>query len=172
MAGGLLCVGWAAAMASRPPGVPGGLHRQTDDLAPVMLVSLLLIGAGLAGLRTRHAGRLGAWGGLAPLVGIAGAALMAVGLAIASQGDSPLVPVFLIPGFLAVGIGVLLSAVVALQAGVLPRWAVAPLLVGAFLFLLFNTEDGRAWLAAPFGAAWVLLGYVLWSGRGGASSGT
>ncbi len=31
------------------------------------------------------------------------------------------------------------------------------------VLFLFNTEDDRAWLLVPFGAAGVVLGYLLWS---------
>ena len=62
--------------------------------------------------------------------------------------------------------GLVLFGVAALQARVVPPAPALLLIGGALALLLFNTEDWRAWLAVPFGAAWVWLGYVLASGGG------
>ena len=53
-----------------------------------------------------------------------------------------------------------------LRAGAVSRPAAAVLLGGSLLPLFFNTEDPRAWLAAPFGLAWAWVGVVtLWEGH-------
>ena len=38
----------------------------------------------------------------------------------------------------------------------------AALVVGSLAFFLFDTHPARAWLALPYGAAWVAVGYLMW----------
>jgi hypothetical protein len=70
------------------------------------------------------------------------------------------------PGFLALVVGLLFSGVATLGATVLPRWAGVLFIVASLALLFFNTEDARAWLAVPFGAVWVVLGYIVWLNTG------
>ncbi len=66
-------------------------------------------------------------------------------------------------GGLAFMLGSLLVGVAALVANALPRWGAIALIVGSAAFLLFNTETALAWFALPYGVAWVVVGYLLWS---------
>jgi hypothetical protein len=36
-------------------------------------------------------------------------------------------------------------------------------MVGSVVFFLFNTETAAAWFALPYGVAWVVVGYLLWT---------
>ena len=106
--GGVLCVGWSVAMASRPPGAGwGGPHRQTDDLGPFIALSLLLISAGLAGLYVQHAGRAGRLGRIGLILGLGGAGLLAGSgpVALLSGGSEAAYVFFTLPGFLALIVG-------------------------------------------------------------------
>lgn len=176
MLGGALWVAWAIMVARKPEGcigsecdLPGSSTRGYSDLVAVLAVAALLIAAGVAGLVARaraagHFGRLGRWGlGL----GIAGAGLMATGLLVQSlffEGDFPLMPVFVVPGLLALASGFLLFAVAVLR--VVPRWVAVLLIVGALALVGVNDQNERILLAAPFGVAWMAVGYALWTGTG------
>ena len=76
--------------------------------------------------------------------------------------DFGLVPAFIIPGFLAVIAGFLLLSVAVLRAGALLRWA-GVLIVGALAMLGFNDQNRQALMAIPFGVAWTVVEYALWS---------
>jgi hypothetical protein len=60
----------------------------------------------------------------------------------------------------------LLFGIASLRTRVLPLWAGVLLILTPVLLFLFNTEDARAWLMAAFGAAWIVLGYVIWTSTG------
>ena len=120
-------------------------------------------------LRARGAGRLGPAGRAGLAVGLAGGALLLAGggaQALLFGGDLPSMPLFVLPGVLALVAGFLLLGVAILRAGVLPRWAGVLLALGALSLLGFNDQNGQALLAIPFGLAWVATGYALWSGPG------
>lgn len=163
--GGALWAGCAAVMASRPPGVPGGVYRQTGDLALLAVLAMLLIASGVVGLYARQAGRHRRLRVAGVVMQVGGVVLCVTGAIVGTSPDSPLVPLFIIGGLVAVIGGSLLSAILALQGGALPPWAGASLLVATLALLLFNSEDARAWWAVPFGLTWVGVGYVLWSGN-------
>jgi hypothetical protein len=163
--GGACWIGANSALALRPPGVPGGAYRDDSGLGPFMVAAMLLIGAGMVGLYlqyARHTGKLGTVGTFLGLGG--GAALLASAAVAAIDSDSWLMPLFVIPGLFALVIGSLLAGVTLLRANVLPRPVVLLLIASLLVLLIFNTEDARAWCALPFGVAWVVLGYTLWSG--------
>ena len=73
-------------------------------------------------------------------------------------------PYFVVPGVLALVVGFVLLGVAILLARVLPPWAALLLIVGALAMLGFNEQTARVLMAIPLGVAWVVVGYVLWSG--------
>ncbi len=177
MLGGILLIVAVVAIASRPVGciatecdLPGRSMRDWDTFAPLFLTAMLLNTIGLAGLamRARGAGRLGTLGRIGLPMAIIGVGLLAVGgllQELVFAGNFPLMPVFVIPGLLALVVGVLLVGLAILRAQVLPRWAAALLIVGALALLGFNDQNSRVLLAIPFGVACMTVGYVLWSDR-------
>lgn len=90
---------------------------------------------------------------------------MLVGLvqALIFDGDFPLMPYFVIPAVAALITGVILLVVTVLRSGVLPRWAAGALLVGAVVMVGFNEQTAAAWLALPFGFAWIAVGCAMWA---------
>ena len=72
-------------------------------------------------------------------------------------------------GFLILSIGLVLFGVAAIRANELPRWRALPLMVGAAgltAFLLGPFVVAAAdLLLTLIGIGWILLGYVLWTGR-------
>lgn len=68
-------------------------------------------------------------------------------------------------GFYGAILGSVLMGSVVLQAGAMPRPVAATLITGSVTLFFFNTETAAAWLAIPFGAAWVAVGYALLGGR-------
>ena len=156
MVGGALWVVVFVLFASRPSG-PGleSPYRGFEGLGVAVVLSLLLIVAGMVGL---HARCRGAYGGL----GTAGFVLALVGaaLSIVSFGSWPLILI----GSYALMLGSLLVGAAAFGARTLPRWGTAVLMVGSAAFFVFNTETTAAWFALPYGVAWIAVGYLLWPG--------
>jgi hypothetical protein len=178
MLGGLLWMIGAVIHASKPQGCIAEEcafrpMRESGALDGIlMLLSLLLFAAGVAGLvvLARRSGRFGMVGKTGIVIGAAGAALLVIASlvqAIFFGGDFLLMPYFVIPGLLALVIGLVLLGVAILRSGVLPRWAAALLIVGALAILGSNEQTSRVLLMLPLGVAWVAVGYVLWSGREG-----
>ena len=150
--------------ASRP-------MRETGATGALLTLALLLVVIGAAGLviLARDAGRFGTLAKTGIVVAAVGAALPVVGglvQGILFDGDYSYMPYFVIPGVLALVIGFVLLGISVLQAGVLPRWSAALLIVGTLAMLGFNDQNALALLAIPNGIGWVAAGYVLWSGRG------
>jgi hypothetical protein len=171
--GGALWIAGCVLTATRPEGcvgdacdLPGRSMREGTAVdAGLLLASMLLIGFGLVGLvlRARTGGRFGRLGRIgAVLAGGALATLAGAGLiqAVFFAGDFPLMPWFVIPGVLALILGVLLIGVAVLRARVLPRWVGGLLIVGALALLGFNDQDARVLLGVPFGMAWIAVGLV------------
>ena len=103
-------------------------------------------------------------GKLALGFGLGGIALLSAGMGISILGgDYSAKPLFIIPGFLALIVGSLLSGSTILRVGLLPRLVGALLIIASCLLLFFNSEDTRALLAVPFGLAWFGIGYTLCS---------
>jgi hypothetical protein len=165
LAGGLWIVG-GILLGLRPPGMPGGPHRESGDVSLLLSASLVLIAVGLVGLHFRQAERAGRWGKTAFTLAVIGAVALFVGLMVNLTGLIDAWIITVTPGFLALVVGLLFSGVATLGATVLPRWAGVLFIVASLALLFFNTEDARAWLAVLFGVAWVALGYAVWSGMG------
>lgn len=124
--------------------------------------------AGLV-IRTRNAGRFGrlGWTGLgASVVGVAVLIISSLVQAAFFGGNFPLMPVFVVPGGLALVVGFLLLGITILRARVLPLWAAVLFVVGSLAMLGFNDQNAQVLMAIPFGIAWVAVGYALWSGKG------
>ncbi len=73
--------------------------------------------------------------------------------------------ILVILGAFALTIGVVLFGIATLWANVLPSAAGLLLLAAGLMLFLVDPENRRAFLALPYGVAWLWLGYALWSGR-------
>ena len=177
--GGALWIVGAVMTALKPEGcigdacdLPGRSMRGSGALEAVLfLAAVLLIALGAVGvvLLARASGRLGPAGRAGLVLGLAGVGLLLAGglaQALLFGGDFPAMPLFVLPGMLALVTGFLLLGVAVLRAGAVPRWAGGLLMVGALALLGFNDQNAQALLAVPFGLAWVAVGTALWSGRG------
>ena len=143
--------------------------RATSPIEGILTLGALVLFAATACslvVLVRKAGRFGRPGRVGSMLALAGIVVLVVaGLvqALLFAGDFPLMPYFVIPGIVALAVGFVLLAITVLRSGVLPRWAAASLLVGALTMLLFNEQTAAAWLALPFGLAWMVVGYALWT---------
>ncbi len=172
LVGGALFTVLALVIASMPRGCIGAecAVREGRDTGlaggALLMLALLLVVAGAAGLviRVRDAGRFGGLGVTSVVVGAVAAMLLFIGTVLNTQ-DSSRVPLFIIPGLLALILGFVLLAVAVLRAGVLPRWVAIVLIVGSLAMLGFNDQNWQALMALPNGLAWMAAGYVLWSDR-------
>ncbi len=163
MAGGALWAALFAVYASRSPlPGPGPPYGSFDGLRVPGLLSLLGIALGFLGLdlpswRGRGHGRLGRVG-----FDVAGLGIVVIVVSGASW------PVGMIGAWILM-VGSLMVGAAALMSGTLPRWVALALVVGSAAFFFFDTSPARAWLALPYGAAWVAVGYLLWA-RGGSAA--
>src|SRR6266702_2254878 len=87
------------------------------------------------------------------------------------QRDFPLMPFFVIPGWLALIMGFLLLGSALLRARMVPRWAGVLLLLSALVLLGFNDQDVRVLLAVPLGLSWVVVGSCLGTTQDGPQGG-
>jgi hypothetical protein len=171
MLAGVLWVVPAIITAFKPRGCIGPEEcdvmamRDTSDLAPLLLLALMLSAVGLAGMVIR------AWNtGRFDRLGQVSVALCAVGvmLLVLGMGLNAISEVFwaLVPlGGLALVIGLALVGIAALRMEALPRWAAVLLVIGSLGMLGFNDQNAQVLMAIPFGIGWVAVGYALWSGR-------
>lgn len=136
-----------------------------------------LFSLGMVGLHARLEGRSGPLGGIGVFlayvaVGASVVNLIGLGLPVPAPGepDAPmLLQVTYMVAFLGILIGLLLLGIAVLRARVMsPRWRAIPLAVGILWFPLqgigFVISDGVGLVLG--GLAWMLLGYVLWFGKG------
>ena len=156
MLGGMLWIAVFTLFALRPSGA--GLtqpYRSFEGLYLPNLVAVVLIAVGIVALHAhlrRLYGRLGMAGLVLSLVGAA--------VLVVSGASWP----WELVGAIALLVGSLLMGVAALVANAPMRWGAIALIVGSLAFFLYNTETARVWFALPYGAAWVVVGYLLWSG--------
>ena len=168
MLGGLVWMWAMTVMAMRFPGVPNVADRETGDLMPLLLAAMLLIMVGLAGLMARYRGVTSSLGRLGFALALGGSLLAPITAVLSSWVE--LAWLVFVVSFLAMIAGIVVLAADLLRQGAVPRAALLALALAALLLLAFNTEDARAWLGVPFGAVWVWLGALLWSGRASAYS--
>lgn len=158
--GGLILAGVAAAAAARPEG-SSGAYRQTDDLGPYVLVSVVLIAIAAAalsrsGLARGTSGLVGA-----SLSGLGTAAVLVVLAYAAATGSLGSLWWVLFLGFLLVVAGSVMTGAALAAARTIPAPTAYTLIATALAFLFFNTEDARAWLGLPFGLAWSWVGLTV-----------
>jgi hypothetical protein len=162
--GGASWTAWAVLMALRPPGTPGR-YRQADDLAPYLLVSMVMLSIAGAVLVFRHrhdVSRVVLWAVTA--IGATAVALLGAASAMmAIDPDSAFMPVLVLGGFLALVVAMLTALWGFVRAGVTPRWMGLTVAVAVIVLLGANTEDWRAFLFVPFGLAWVVIGVAQFS---------
>ena len=170
--GGILWIVPAIITAFKPRGCIGPdecdvmTMRDTSDVAPFLLLALLLTAVGLAGMTIR-AWNTGHFGRLAK----AGVALYVVGVALFILGTvltaiSEAFWVLMLPAGLALITGLVLTGIAVFKTRVLPRWVAVLLIVGSLGMLGFNDQNAEVLMAIPFGLAWIAVGYALWSDRG------
>lgn len=158
--GGLILAGVAAAAAARPEG-RSGAYRQTDDLGPFVLVSVMFIAIAAAALSRSGLAR-GASGLVgAGLSGLGTAAvLVVIAYAVVTGGLGSLWWVLFL-GFLLLVAGSAVTGAALAAARAIPAPTAYALIATALAFLFFNTEDARAWLGVPFGLAWSWVGLTV-----------
>lgn len=160
MVGGVLWMVVFTLFALRPSG-PGVAppYRSFEGLYLPNLVSVVLIVVGIVALHAhlrRLYGRLGMAGFVLALVGAA--------VLVISGASWP----WELVGAIALLLGSLLMGVATLVMNAPLRWGAIALVVGSLAFFLYNTETARVWFALPYGVAWIVVGYLLWSGGGAA----
>jgi hypothetical protein len=179
MVGGLLWIVAAVVSALKPEGCvgaecfrPGRSMRASGTADAVLLIAAVLL-IGLGAVAVAHVIRGGRFGRLAR-VGLFSSALglvsIASGLLVQALffgGDFPYMPLAVIPGALAVVIGLLLLGIAMAGSGVLSRWVGLLLIFGTLALLGFNDQNAQVLLAIPFGVAWSGVGYALWSAPAG-----
>lgn len=166
MVGGVLWILGIVLFALGPSGPESTPpYREFGFSGVVLLIALPLLVAGVLGLWAGYRSRSGGIGTGAAILTLAGTALFLVSaLSGLSWG-------LVMLGFYGAILGSVLMGAVALQAGTLPRPVATALITGSVALFFFNTETAAAWLAIPFGAAWVVAGYALLRGREMASAG-
>ncbi|HET6563127.1 MAG TPA: hypothetical protein VFG72_14735 [Marmoricola sp.] len=103
-------------------------------------------------------------GGAAALAGAAGGGLLVLGALLAALGVPGMddaMPGFVVAGVVLCVAAAILTACLVAQSRLLPTWLAILLVVTALLMLGANEQTTRILLAAPFGAAWALVGTVL-----------
>ena len=144
---------------------PGGYREGFESFNVWSGVALMLTMIGLTGAYLRQMRRID-W------IGHAGFVLPWIGIALMGAGrlgqvlEIGNVWMLVILGAFALTIGIILFGIATLRAKVLPPGAGLLLLAAALMHFLVDPENRRAFLALPYGAAWLWIGYVLWSGRG------
>ena len=179
MLGGALWIAWAIVHALQPMGcvadecsLPGRSMRQGSALGSALLIAAVLaLAVGVWGLVRRARarggfGRLGSIGLIASAAGVGTVVIAGLVQAVFYHGDFWAMPYFVIPAALALVVGFVLLGVAIMRSGVLPRWVAALLIIATLAMLGMNEQNTWILLAIPFGISWVVIGYVLRSGRG------
>ena len=170
--------GGLAAMLSGMLFIAKGVAILVSDADPSFVPpATLLFALGMVGLHARLEGRggpLGTIGVLLAWVVVVASAVNLIGLAlpIPTPGEpdaSVLLRITYMVAFLGILVGLLMLGVATLRSRVVPTpFGAVPLAVGVLWFPLqgigFVIADGVGLILG--GLAWVLLGYVLWSGSG------
>ena len=161
MAGGVLWMVVFTLFALRPSG-PGVSppYRSFEGLYLPNVVSVALIAAGIVALHVRLRNLYGRLGTVGFALALAGACVLVL-----SGASWP----WELVGASGVLLGSLLVGVAALMVNTPLRWGAIALVAGTLSFFLYNTETARAWFALAYGLAWVVVGYLLWSGGGEAA---
>ncbi len=180
MLGGTLWAAWAISHALQPIGcvaeecnLAGRSMREGSSLGSVLQVgAAVALAAGIFGLVSyvRSVGRFGRIGSLGLVASAAGIVTVIAASLVQSlvyNNDFWAMPYFVIPAALALVIGCVLLGVAILRSGVLPRWVAALLIIGTLAMLGMNEQNTLVLMAIPFGVAWAVIGYILWSQRGG-----
>ncbi|WP_254273796.1 hypothetical protein [Haloarcula marina] len=147
--GGLLWVGWAVAL-----GVTG---TESDPVLLAVVLSALGVVAGLYAVESFYGARIKRPGTGGTWLGILGGLVFAAGQALRIVTGNGEIVVGL--GVLALVGGSLLTAVALVRTPVQPPWLGVLLAVGTVAFLGFEVS---AWLALPYGLAWIALGQDLY----------
>jgi hypothetical protein len=130
------------------------------DLGGALLVVSVL---GL-GLLLRRRGGLGRAGVVGCGLLVAGAATLAAGAVFAVLFPGPsedAMPGFVVPGFTALALGLLLVALVVYRSHILPTWSVALIAAGVVMLAFVNEQTARVLLVLPFCFAWSVAGALL-----------
>ncbi len=158
MAGGLLWIATLVITASKPE----HSRRGPGGFIVLLLAALILMAVGAVGVHLRQRHHSGLLGRSAIIMAGVGVALTVLGRVAVDIGLVPAL-VFQV-GLLTFLLGLVLFVVSIFLAKVMPPWTAVLLVVGVLGLALFNFGDERIWLGMFFGAAWVFLGYALWSG--------
>ncbi len=153
----------------------------TDITDTLIFVVPLLWLLGLTGLYARCNERIGGLGMLGFALASSGAAMAAVGPLAMSLFDNDGLWFVLVLGLLILFTGLIIIGIATIRAKALPGWSGAlPLILGALGLLMFFANPDDPGLSADmvsllrpvrmistmlFGAAWMVLGYTLWSER-------
>jgi hypothetical protein len=169
MVGGLLWSLFAVLASLKPMGCIAETcshrpMRDTSELAPLMIAAALLLLVGFIGLvvHARRTARIGWLMKLGVVVALAGAGVLAVALfvqAVFFAGDFPAMPTLVIPGGVALALGVLTVGFAVLR--LMPRWVGILLVAGATTLIAANDQDARVLLYIPFGLSWLAVGWML-----------
>jgi hypothetical protein len=147
------CVG-ASCTASSPT-------RDSGSLTPLLIIAVALMAFSVVGmvtqvLRTGRLGRLGRTGVIA--IVMAGFELAAYEITHLAGSD---IPALAAMGGPLMALGVILTGVALLRAGIVHKSAVMALLLGSVAMLGYNDQNAQALLAVPFGVAWLVVGLTL-----------
>ncbi len=158
MLGGILWIATIAITAMKPE----HSMRGPGGFIALLLAGLLLIGLGVVGIYFRQRDRAGRLGTVAVVLTVLGLAITVLGRVAVDIG---LVPALVFQtGLLLFVLGIVLFVVSIFTVNVMPRGAASLLVIGILSFAFFNFGDERIWIGTLFGAAWIWLGYALWSG--------
>ncbi|MDQ4137340.1 MAG: hypothetical protein M3116_00635 [Actinomycetota bacterium] len=180
--GGIVWATHALLLAARPVGCVGDVcsevgrhHRESEDLAWVLLVSVLLLtmSTGWAARRPESPG--GRLRVAALLLMALGAVLLAIGLFVnaSSPGGSEF---WWLHDSDTLGRLVPVAATFVTGVGMLgrrdARWLAAILVVAAVIGFGFNAQDERTLLSIPIGLAWIVYGIERLAGTSTAETAT